>query len=55
MLKDQNIEIEITDNAVQWIAEKGFNIHYGARSVKRIIRKKILNELSKQIIANSIK
>jgi len=54
MLKAQNISIEITDEAVAWIGKAGFDPHYGARPVKRIIQKEILNELSKRIIANTI-
>lgn len=54
MLKAQGVEIEMTDNAVLWIANIGFDPHYGARPVKRLIQKEILNELSKQILANTI-
>ncbi len=54
MLKTQGISIEITDEAVNWIGKAGFDPHYGARPVKRIIQKEVLNELSKQIIANKI-
>jgi ATP-dependent Clp protease ATP-binding subunit ClpB len=54
MLKAQNISIDITDEAVSWIAKTGFDPHYGARPVKRIIQKEIMNELSKKIIANTI-
>ena len=54
MLKAQNISIDITDKAVNWIGKAGFDPHYGARPVKRIIQKEVLNELSKQIIANKI-
>src|SRR6056297_2139269 len=54
MLKAQGISIEITDKAVNWIGKAGFDPHYGARPVKRIIQKEVLNELSKQIIANKI-
>lgn len=54
MLKAQNISIDITDEAINWIGKAGFDPHYGARPVKRIIQKEILNELSKRIIANTI-
>ncbi|HSH50640.1 MAG TPA: AAA family ATPase, partial [Bacteroidales bacterium] len=54
MLKAQNISIDITDEAINWIEKAGFDPHYGARPVKRIIQKEILNELSKKIIANTI-
>ncbi|PLX14492.1 MAG: type VI secretion system ATPase TssH, partial [Marinilabiliales bacterium] len=54
MLHEQNIIIELTDSAVQYIAKIGFDPHYGARPVKRIIQKEILNKLSKEILANTI-
>ena len=54
ILQTQGIKIEITENAINWIANIGFDPHYGARPVKRIIQKEILNELSKQILANTI-
>ncbi len=54
MLKNQGVDIEMTDGAVLWIANMGFDPHYGARPVKRLIQKEILNELSKQILANTI-
>lgn len=55
MLKDQDIHIEITDQAVQYIANVGFDPHYGARPVKRVIQKEIVNKLSKEILANTIR
>ena len=54
MLNQQNIHIDITSEAVKWISTIGFDAHYGARPVKRIIQKEILNELSKQILADTI-
>ncbi|MCB2195805.1 MAG: ATP-dependent chaperone ClpB [Bacteroidetes bacterium] len=54
MLKDQDIHIEISDRAVQYIANIGFDPHYGARPVKRVIQKEIVNKLSKEILANTI-
>ncbi|MEE4198190.1 MAG: ATP-dependent chaperone ClpB [Bacteroidales bacterium] len=54
MLKAQNISLEITDDAVDWIGKTGFDPHYGARPVKRIIQKEILNKLSREIIANTL-
>ena len=54
MLKMQNMEIDITEKAVEWLSEIGFDPQFGARPIKRIIQKYILNELSKQILANTI-
>ncbi|NOZ45308.1 MAG: ATP-dependent chaperone ClpB [Chlorobi bacterium] len=49
-----NIIISISDKAVDWLAEKGFDPQFGARPIKRIIQRNILNELSKSIIAGSL-
>ncbi|MCG8409989.1 MAG: ATP-dependent chaperone ClpB [Bacteroidales bacterium] len=53
-LKLQGIEIKITDNAIRWIANQGFDSHYGARPVKRVVQREILNQLSKQILADTV-
>ncbi len=54
-LADQDIRIEITDQALEYIADQGFDPQYGARPVKRIIQKGILNELSRKILEGSVK
>lgn len=54
MLGEKGIVSEITDRAVDWLADKGFDPLFGARPVKRLIQKEIVNELSKEIIAGSI-
>jgi ATP-dependent Clp protease ATP-binding subunit ClpB len=54
MLGEKGIQSEITDRAVAWLAEKGFDPLFGARPVKRLIQKEIVNELSKQIIAGTV-
>ncbi len=54
MMLEKNFKISITDAAIHWIGKKGFNPQYGGRPVKRAIQKHILNELSKQILANTI-
>ncbi|MDR2910330.1 MAG: ATP-dependent chaperone ClpB [Bacteroidales bacterium] len=48
------LKIEITDAAVNWLAEAGFVPHFGARPVKRIIQRYVLNELSKKILAGTV-
>jgi ATP-dependent Clp protease ATP-binding subunit ClpB len=47
-------EIEITDAAVNWIAEAGFDPQFGARPIKRMMQKFLLNDLSKDILAGKI-
>ncbi|MCB0800484.1 MAG: AAA family ATPase, partial [Bacteroidales bacterium] len=54
MLEEKGIHSEITDRAVAWLADRGFDPLFGARPVKRLIQKEIVNELSKQIIAGTI-
>jgi ATP-dependent Clp protease ATP-binding subunit ClpB len=54
LLSKNGIAISITEPAVEWIAEQGFDPQFGARPVKRIIQRNILNELSKMILSGSI-
>jgi ATP-dependent Clp protease ATP-binding subunit ClpB len=54
MLEEKGIKSEITDRAVAWLAEKGFDPLFGARPVKRLIQKEVVNELSKALIAGTI-
>jgi ATP-dependent Clp protease ATP-binding subunit ClpB len=54
MLNNQSIEIEVTDEAIEWLTERGFDPQSGARPVKRLIQKEIINELSKEIIAGKV-
>jgi ATP-dependent Clp protease ATP-binding subunit ClpB len=49
-----NYVITITEKAIDWIAEKGFDPQFGARPVKRLIQKEILNVLSKLILAGDV-
>ena len=53
LLKDQEIELNITDDAKEFLATRGFNPVYGARPLKRIIRQMIENPLSKEILAQN--
>ena len=51
LLKEHNLTIEITDDAKELLATRGFNPIYGARPLKRVIRQLIENPLSKEILA----
>ncbi|HOK51165.1 MAG TPA: AAA family ATPase, partial [Bacteroidales bacterium] len=53
-MSEQSITIDISDAAVDWLAENGYDPHYGARPIKRLMQKHLLNELSRQIIADRI-
>jgi ATP-dependent Clp protease ATP-binding subunit ClpB len=55
MLKAKDITFEATNEAIQHIAAVGFDPQFGARPVKRVIQKQLLNQLSKAIIAGSVK
>jgi ATP-dependent Clp protease ATP-binding subunit ClpB len=49
-----NIQLTATKEAIEWLAELGYDPHYGARPVKRLLQRKILNELSKQVLAGKV-
>jgi ATP-dependent Clp protease ATP-binding subunit ClpB len=54
LLLEQGFRIEATEEAIDWLAQLGYDPQFGARPVKRLFQKKVLNELSKQILAGSI-
>jgi ATP-dependent Clp protease ATP-binding subunit ClpB len=54
-MEDQNIQIELTEYAIEALADIGFDPQFGARPIKRAIQKHILNELSKAILAGTVK
>jgi len=53
-LAEMGITIEASDEALDWLAQLGYDPQFGARPLKRVIQKKILNELSKQILAGKV-
>jgi ATP-dependent Clp protease ATP-binding subunit ClpB len=54
MLLDQGIELEFSSFALDYLAEQGYDPQFGARPLKRLIQKQIVNLLSKKIIAGEI-
>lgn len=54
MLLNNGIALSVTDAAIDWLAQLGYDPTYGARPLKRVMQKKVLNELSKQIIAGTV-
>ena len=54
MLAENNISVGITDEAVELIAHQSYDPQYGARPVKRMMQRELLNELSKMIIADKV-
>ena len=53
-LKENGIEIEATDDVLDYIGELGYDPQFGARPLKRVIQRKVLNELSKLILSGEI-
>ena len=55
MLEKQHITIDATDEAVTYLANKGYDPQYGARPIKRVIQRDVLNKLSKELLSGQIK
>jgi ATP-dependent Clp protease ATP-binding subunit ClpB len=53
-LKENDIHLSTTEEALNWLCDTGYDPQFGARPVKRLIQKKVLNELSKQILAGTV-
>ena len=54
ILEKSGFDIHLTDNAIDFLAQAGYDPQYGARPVKRVIKKMLLNELSKLILAGTL-
>ena len=54
LLKHNNIELRVTQDAIHYIAQEGYDPQFGARPVKRAIQRLLLNPLSKTIIAGKV-
>lgn len=53
-LAEQHIKITATEEAIEWLAQLGYDPQFGARPVKRMLQKQLLNELSKQLLADKV-
>ena len=53
-LSSTDLKIEITEKAIDWLTTVGYEPHFGARPVKRILQKYVLNELSKRILSGEV-
>jgi ATP-dependent Clp protease ATP-binding subunit ClpB len=53
-LLEKSITLEISNEAIGYIAEQGYEPQFGARPIKRVIQRSLLNELSKEILAGKI-
>ena len=54
MLHDNGVELEVTDDALNYLAEVGYDPEFGARPVKRAIQDYMLNELSRKLLGDKI-
>ena len=54
VLKNNGIDLEFSEYALDFLAENGYDPQFGARPLKRLIQKEIINPLSKKILANDI-
>lgn len=54
-IKDQGYDMHISESALDWIAQLGYDPQFGARPLKRVIQKRIMDELSKQILGGTLK
>jgi ATP-dependent Clp protease ATP-binding subunit ClpB len=55
MLAQQNITMDATLEAIDYLAKKGYDPQFGARPVKRVIQREVLNKLSKEILSGTVK
>jgi len=54
MVRENNIELEFTPYTLEYLVENGFDPQFGARPLKRLIQREIVNQLSKKILAGDI-
>jgi ATP-dependent Clp protease ATP-binding subunit ClpB len=53
MLKDKEIALDVSDEAKDWLAQLGYDVTYGARPLKRVIQKYLVNPLSQELLAGN--
>ncbi len=54
LLRGNGVRLEFSDAAIAWIAHKGYDPEFGARPVKRVIQRQVLDTLSKRLLAQSV-
>lgn len=54
MLEERDMRMEFTEELVDWLADEGFDPQFGARPLKRVIQKELVNQLSKQILSGAV-
>lgn len=55
LVEKNQVSLTVSDDCIDYLAEIGFDPQYGARPIKRVIQKRVLNQLSKEILANKVK
>ena len=53
MLRDKEIILDVSDEAKDWLAQLGYDVNYGARPLKRVIQKYLINPLSQELLATN--
>jgi ATP-dependent Clp protease ATP-binding subunit ClpB len=53
MLKEKEIILDVSDEAKDWLAQLGYDVNYGARPLKRVIQKYLINPLSQELLASN--
>ncbi len=54
LLAEQNITMDATPEAIDYLSQKGYDMQYGARPVKRVIQREVMNKLSKEILSGRV-
>ncbi len=54
LLAENDVKLTATKEAIEWMAELGYDPQFGARPIKRMLQKKVLNELSKEMLSGKI-
>ena len=54
LAKNSGITLSYTDEAIDWLAQLGYDPSFGARPMKRVLQKRVLNELSKKILSGEV-
>ena len=54
MLEPQGFKLEVTNQAINYLAQEGYDPEFGARPVKRAIQQLVLNDLSKKLLAEEV-
>ncbi len=54
LIEDKGYQVELTDSALSYLAQKGYDPSFGARPLKRLLQKEVVNEIAREIIAGTL-